>query len=877
MPFPTHGFCPTEKSHIMVLKREAFLNTYAEVISSCDECGVDFKKVIGYRNNIMNPHCYYCKQCRTYVCFNCAQSANLPNKEWIRDWRIPTQFQWLQKQYIATLNLGPSSKCAINEQGINRFKVNGLLNDMDDHNIQRCTKNIIKLLGGHRSMLQFIVKYATQEQLDIIYKQGMQQLAKHSTQSNTHKSLGSMSKECMSHVIGYLNFQDIHQFKVASRRIFVSCWEEKSKYPIRIVHGNTMLNNANMNPYDLKSCINTTRYNGRKTFGSVCRTWCDKYNVLPNNLLVIGLTEYLRDDLNDNHFVNTKEINAEPLEDLAPLVPYLFMDKTKAVILDDNINKIRVFDQTQSIAYEKMANYKLMVLRYFDIMNQTIRTVQYIFHPIKKNVHDWFHYTWNTLLSLETQFALCDYIENKFIAFDDVDNTWHDELILILKQMNADDIHPKLSLHYTSKQGICTIQVNPYHPWFCMDPTKRINDIRAKCKTNGVTFHSRADDFYKTIRTVMVCMQVDKHILKSCIQTHYEARLNKDEKKLFHHNMETIYDAIARSQFSFRVASSPVQNELTLKICKLYDNLIHPESIILVKHYALRYNCYLLWGQPSNSNDHAKQFYHVNIYTPMHGPHPFYSKQTPCKSVTITYQGKCNSHDFIEHVFDTLYTSKDHILYDGYKDLMDLYYGNRQLPENEDDCDMLEPELPHHTSNGIKCIVHKSTQFIHHKDNKLRVDLDDIESEFESMVHLDLFMIRMKTNDQSRNIKLKIEFRTDRERLRINKGERVRLYTSDRVGLPLFVWINKGDTLMYVIDKYLANSKGYIESCRRVRTQDEDTRQLGIPRKQWPRYQIYFQMDLPDESLLFRFHKIRHQKISIPQLDTTVYEQFDKF
>eukprot|EP01083_Nonionella_stella_P042876 115731_1 len=872
MPFPTHGFCPTDKSHIIILKRAAFIYKTTAVIS-CDECGMRFEKVIGKRNNLLNPHCYYCKQCKTHICFNCAQSANLPNKEWIDDgWRIPHQCQWQQHQYFASLNLGNKHK--INAEDINRFKVNGLVNDMDDHSVQRCTKKIIKLFGGHRSVLQFLIKYATDEQLNMIYKQGVKQCVKHNKPKNTHKSLESISKECMSHVIGYLKNQDIRQFKLTSRRIFISCREEKRKVAVRIVNANTMLNDTNINAYDLKSCINTTRFNGKKTFGSVCRTWCEKYNILPRNLLIINAEPYYT----DNHFVNTKKFNPIPLEDLIKSqhsTPYLFVDTTKAIILDKK--KIRVFDRTQNSAYETMANYKLMVLRYFDIMNQTIRTVQYIFHPIKKNVHDWFHYTWNTLLSLETQFALCDYIENKFIAFDDVDNTWHDELILILKQMNADDIHPKLSLHYTSKQGICTIQVNPYHPWFCMDPTKRINDIRAKCKTNGVTFHSRADDFYKTIRTVMVCMQVDKHILKSCIQTHYEARLNKDEKKLFHHNMETIYDAIARSQFSFRVASSPVQNELTLKICKLYDNLIHPESIILVKHYALRYNCYLLWGQPSNSNDHAKQFYHVNIYTPMHGPHPFYSKQTPCKSVTITYQGKCNSHDFIEHVFDTIYTSKDHILYDGYKDLMDLYYGNRQLPENEDDCDMLEPELPHHTSNGIKCIVHKSTQFIHHKDNKLRVDLDDIESEFESMVHLDLFMIRMKTNDQSRNIKLKIEFRTDRERLRINKGERVRLYTSDRVGLPLFVWIHKGDTLMHVIDKYLATSKGYIQSCQRVRKQDGDTRQLGIPKKDWHRYQIYFQLELPNEYLQFRFNKIRHPNITIPQYDSAVYEQFDLF
>eukprot|EP01083_Nonionella_stella_P042878 115734_1 len=861
MPFPTHGFCPTEKSHIMVLKREAFLNTYAEVISSCDECGVDFKKVIGYRNNIMNPHCYYCKQCRTYVCFNCAQSANLPNKEWIRDWRIPTQFQWLQKQYIATLNLGPSSKCAINEQGINRFKVNGLLNDMDDHNIQRCTKNIIKLLGGHRSMLQFIVKYATQEQLDIIYKQGMQQLAKHSTQSNTHKSLGSMSKECMSHVIGYLNFQDIHQFKVASRRIFVSCWEEKSKYPIRIVHGNTMLNNANMNPYDLKSCINTTRYNGRKTFGSVCRTWCDKYNVLPNNLLVIGLTEYLRDDLNDNHFVNTKEINAEPLEDLAPLVPYLFMDKTKAVILDDNINKIRVFDQTQSIAYEKMANYKLMVLRYFDIMNQTIQTVQHIFHPIKKARYQYTLYSWNTMwkwetdmdLSLETERVLRQYVESAFIQFDDVDNTWHNELILILKQMNIDDIHP--------------------------------NAIQAKYKTNGVTFHSKTKNIYKIIRTVSVSMQVDKRILKSCIQNHYETRLNEEENKLFKHSMEAIYDVIARSKFEFRVTRSPAHNELILKISKLYDNLIRPEYIKLERRNERRndqsYKCYFLWNA-SNSIDTTMQFYHVRVYLPIHGPHPFYSEQTPYQSVTIAYQGKWNSNDFIEHVFDTLYTSKDHILYHGYKHLVSLYYDNRQLQENDDDCDMLEPGVPQHTSNGIKCIIHKSANFKHQKDNKVRMDLDvDIEPTHNvkgtQTVHLDLFMIRMKTNDQSRNIKLKIEFRTDRERLRINKGERVRLYTSDRVGLPLFVWIHKGDTLMHVIDKYLATSKGYIQSCQRVRKQDGDTRQLGIPKKDWHRYQIYFQLELPNEYLQFRFNKIRHPNITIPQYDSAVYEQFDLF
>ena len=76
-----------------------------------------------------------------------------------------------------------------------------------------------------------------------------------------------------------------------------------------------------------------------------------------------------------------------------------------------------------------LIKYKLIILHYFDIIQQKLSVVQFLLFK-KLNL-----------------VQLLKYIEEKFIETDDCNNEWYHQLSHILKQMNNTKI-PKLSAFY---------------------------------------------------------------------------------------------------------------------------------------------------------------------------------------------------------------------------------------------------------------------------------------------------------------------------------------------------------------------------------------------------------------------------------------------
>ena len=72
----------------------------------------------------------------------------------------------------------------------------------------------------------------------------------------------------------------------------------------------------------------------------------------------------------------------------------------------------------------KINAYTLIILRYFDINDQTLKTIQFILWKNSENM---------------TKERLCDYVKNDFIPMTGIDNKWHKELKKSLCKMSQNE------------------------------------------------------------------------------------------------------------------------------------------------------------------------------------------------------------------------------------------------------------------------------------------------------------------------------------------------------------------------------------------------------------------------------------------------------
>ena len=79
------------------------------------------------------------------------------------------------------------------------------------------------------------------------------------------------------------------------------------------------------------------------------------------------------------------------------------------------------------------------------------------------------------------------------------------------------------------------------------------------------------------------------------------------------------------------------------------------------------------------------------------------------------------------------------------------------------------------------------------------------------MIAFNLYMIRKKSMDKSRSIKIEIKFTCDKAAKSVDKF----------IGAPLFVWVNESDTLQYVVDKYLRRVGNILCSVKKYNKENE--------------------------------------------------------
>ena len=156
---PQSGFCPDKKCHTITISTSRSF-TY-EPHLSCFKCNLPLNQIY-HKDVVLYPHYYQCKECSMKLCFNCASKGN---PQW--------DYQYPSSPPKDTLTRAPTLK-------ITRLKSNNLIQNITESMQNKLLKKIIhKVFNGAKSMIHFITKNATTEELDEIYDLILNEKAKH--------------------------------------------------------------------------------------------------------------------------------------------------------------------------------------------------------------------------------------------------------------------------------------------------------------------------------------------------------------------------------------------------------------------------------------------------------------------------------------------------------------------------------------------------------------------------------------------------------------------------------------------------------------------------------------------------------------------------
>merc|ERR1712129_55463 len=132
-----------------------------------------------------------------------------------------------------------------------------------------------------------------------------------------------------------------------------------------------------------------------------------------------------------------------------------------------------------------------------------------------------------------------------------------------------------------------------------------------------------------------------------------------------------------------------------------------------------------------------------------------------------------------------------------------------------------------------------------------------------------LYILPCNPLDSSRNIRLRVKCVSTDKRAADPQGE----YEYD--GLPLIAWVNKTDTVGYIIKKYLKESKNLITSCFIMKKQQNGIKKCIVKRIKWNEYKLVDKMNTRTDYLMFRFKRYFDTNIFIPQYKKTIHDLID--
>lgn len=425
---------------------------------------------------------------------------------------------------------------------------------------------------------------------------------------------------------------------------------------------------------------------------------------------------------------------------------------------------------------------------------------------------------------------LFNYIQSDaFVPMNGIDNGWLKELKDCLAQMCNDPNHPKLCIyHYpnsffgrwelldavdavgtidgeTLNTTLFSFQLNPKHPWF--QKTDRFNAKKEAYTNQYKLFHLDCQRFHAkdtvTINLKNDCGTLEK--MKTLLH-----RIDGDE--INDVDIDYMMQIIDNKQISFEMNEYTPAHWLKKKISKLFGNLIDVKYIELRNGFGferlqrnnpIKYrliNCYFVLYDTHSMDAILQQnemkIYKPCIFTPSQVSH---FHQSDCNNtgtqILIPYMDDTfKFQDFFNYIVETIKQSSDNILYDAYKEILDL--------SQDDNTSMLIPQLIDIESHKAKLLNLSDTSF-HHQSHQIN-GTTVYYMPGDSMDMYDIYMF----SDQPlpNKIKLKIKMAGTQP-----DGE-----VMEFIGLPLIVWVDGKESIQSIVDKHLCRWENKIEDYFRI-------------------------------------------------------------
>ena len=806
-------------------------------------------------------------------------------------------------------------KMSLNRLAI-RLKANGLLSDISPEAFKLCMDEVIDtLFGSDRVLLDFIMASVKINELQTIhaivkkkhlkYKQQRNNLHNYfQSKSNNLRNyfkvdtvenerrkpvqkkqskkkkldFESMPNEIIGRISEYLTKADVaYKLRRVSRQIAIVCLGEMQKISVGML---------NMSEHKMtikdgeKGCIKLSaldlmysRYHWTTRMSSVYSIWSEQYGIPEQHQLLCriqsqlgGICKVIEDRQsikNDNVKSANQETNG-----------FLLFD-TRNVMVFDRWNtqcKITKFNE-QRKEHSIDRHHNMMILRYFDIMTQSLNVVQFILYrpgPRRMSFSELF-----------------DYIESvAFVPMNGIDIGWYKEMKHCLAQMCNDPNHPKLCIyHYPSETGrnlgeqsrisdnsviandrsnfkasLFTFQLNPQHPWF--QKTHRFDAEKIKYAQEYKMFHLKANEFMHWTSASIIA-QNDRASLQASIQNNCAQNLNEEELHAFKDDIDSI---INYGILNFmKVNPAWPAYFLKQRISKLFGNLIEPKHIELIcenqgnnrlkwKDQIGRFNvnhrskltisCYFVLydTQIFDGLMHENKLYEINIYKPKDNPYP-HQFSTFITKIMIPYKRRFEFGDFIQYLFNSMRQSSEHILHSGYKQVLDIFYDEHGKINKKMEC----------------CVARENGG--NWRQNKYDLyGMDDTCPAFPNAttIKFNLYFIRTEP-ETPKKMKLKINFVHNKRKCRWEINPKQSLNTKlnigdidklNYIGLPLNVWLNGRESIATIIEKYLSVSKNFIQSCYRVK---HNEKVMQIQKNRWNRYKPFaeFGYNASNDYLIF--------------------------
>eukprot|EP01084_Bolivina_argentea_P301452 520080_1 len=181
-------------------------------------------------------------------------------------------------------------------------------------------------------------------------------------------------------------------------------------------------------------------------------------------------------------------------------------------------------------------------------------------------------------------------------------------------------------------------------------------------------------------------------------------------------------------------------------------------------------------------------------------PYPLYFKND-ILNIRIYYKKKFKCKEFIGVIFEMMLKSSDHILYEEFNDLLNIYYDFNN--NKEIDCDCIEEIESLIMNDKITCVLQESQIKNNTKKSPQHPKIFHLKDEYKTpcpqITNWDLFIIKIKPSQKCNNIKLDIKFLLDigskwYKKQKLNAKTNINdIKHLHFIGLPLTIWINKMD------------------------------------------------------------------------------------